>query len=292
MSRKRSWKKLLFLAVIAFVLFRICFAQAVLKSEASAKDKDADVYYRNQETGYVAIVEDDAELFTKESIWTFLEEMKALTEYGNVCVKTISQNTYYSSTDYANAYYDERFGETADGTVFLIDMDFRELVLTSEGRIKRDVTSALADSIMDNVYSYASEGRYDICCQEALEQVHRLLEGKKIAQPMKYICNAFLAIILSIVLNYGFVRHYSKKKKVKHPEFMLHTEEKIKVQGWKVVEKRHIAPTASSGSSGGSYRSSSHSSSYHSSGHSGSSHSSSHHSSSHSSHHSSGSHRF
>lgn len=277
-------KSALFLITILFMVLSKAFT-------------NAEVIYQNQETGFSAMIEDDAALFTDETKKVFTEEMISLTQYGNVCVKTVASNPMASSTDYANKYYDDTFGASADGTIFFIDMDHRELVLTSEGRVKKDVTSAFADSIMDNVYTYASEGKYEICCEKVFEQVQRLLEGKRIAEPMKYICNAFIAIILSILCNYGCVKLYTKKKKIEHPEFMLHTEEKFALTDLKVLDKKHYAAerTYSSRSSSSSYHShsSGHSSSYSSGYHSSGGHSSSYHSSGgYSSHHSSGSHRF
>lgn len=271
----------------------VCMMFSMLYTlECNAKE-----IYRNEETGYVAIVEDDAKLFKDDAIREFEKEMADLTRYGNVCVKTIEKNNKISATDYANDFYDDKFGEKADGTILLIDMDNREIVLTSEGRIKKDVTSGYADSIMDNVYGYASDGKYELCCKHAFLQVMRLLEGKRIAQPMKHICNGFIAIILAIIINYGFVKLYSRKKKDKNPEFLRNVSEKFKLNKLEVVDKKYYSSQQIDArtSSSGSYSSSS-SSSYHSSGHSHSYHSSSRSSSrsssSHSTRHSSGSHRF
>ncbi|MGN0317584.1 MAG: TPM domain-containing protein [Lachnospira sp.] len=171
---------------------------------------NAETMYENPDNGYVVVIEDDADLFTPEEEKELGEFLEEVTQYGNVAVKTITHNEY-SAKKYGNMYFDQLFGPHADGTILLIDMDNREIVLTSEGRVKKAVSSSSANSIMDNVYSYASSGEYYRCSVKTFEQVLNLLNGEKIARPMKYICNIFLAVICAVLINYWIVRKYSKE---------------------------------------------------------------------------------
>ena len=159
--------------------------------------------YVNPDTGYQTVIEDDAELLSEEEEAALQELLEEITAYGNVAFKTIDNN-YMSTENYARSYYKDMFG-TASGTLFLIDMDNRIIWIHSDGAVYKVITTAYANTITDNVYRYASDEEYFVCAQKAFEQMLSLLQGQKIAQPMKYISNGLLAIILALLLNYGVV---------------------------------------------------------------------------------------
>ena len=81
----------------------------------------------------------------------------------------------------------------------------RNLTLYSSGDNYDTITRTDANVITDNVYRYASQGDYCGAAENAFRQCLSLLEGRKIARPMKYINNALLSLILSILLMYGFI---------------------------------------------------------------------------------------
>lgn len=168
----------------------------------------AQILYTNSDTGYQVYIEDDAKLLSQEEIENLAQQMQGITAYGNAMFKTIDEN--YTSTDnFARAYYRECFG-TASGTMFLIDMDNRNIWIRNDGRISKIVTNAYSDTITDNCYRYASKGDYYGCAREAFSQIEALLNGQRIAQPMKYICNAFLAVIFSLLITLGLARLMSR----------------------------------------------------------------------------------
>ena len=167
--------------------------------------------YVNPDTGYQTVIEDDAELLSEEEEAALQELLEEITAYGNVAFKTIDNN-YMSTENYARSYYKDMFG-TASGTLFLIDMDNRIIWIHSDGAVYKVITTAYANTITDNVYRYASDEEYFVCAQKAFEQMLSLLQGQKIAQPMKYISNGLLAIILALLLNYGVVCVFAGAKK-------------------------------------------------------------------------------
>lgn len=178
----------------------------------------AEVLYTNHDTGYQVHIEDDAELLSQEERESLARQMQSITAYGDVLFKTISENN--TSTDsYARAYYRECFG-TGSGTMFLIDMDNRNIWIRNDGEISRIVTNAYSDTVTDNCYSYASRGDYYGCALEAFTEIQALLEGQRIAQPMKYICNAFLAVIFSLLLTLGLARLMSRSTAPRHSDLL------------------------------------------------------------------------
>lgn len=181
-------------------------------------DSEDTVVYTNEDNGYVVIIDDEAELLSDYEKRKLRSEMINITVYGNVAFKTIDSN-YTSTEDYIEEYYHNTFG-TDSGTVFLIDMDNRNIWIFSDGDIYKTITNSYADTITDNVYTYASDSEYYKCASKAFSQIHTLLRGKKIAQPMKYISNAFLAVITALILNYFIVKKASASKQTKTEELL------------------------------------------------------------------------
>ena len=156
--------------------------------------------YRNPDTGYQAIIRDDANLLTDEEENDLLGYMKPLTRYGHVMFASTSSNSKSAGT-YAKDTRIAQFGHVSS-TIFLIDMDNREVYIQSEGAINRVITSRIAYSITDNVYRYATNGSYYTCARNAFQQELTLLEGGRIAQPMKYISIALFSLIAAVYINF------------------------------------------------------------------------------------------
>lgn len=180
-------------------------------AEASESPATASVRWDNQETGYRIVIEDDADLLSEEEIQQLLLDMQGITDYGNAAFKSLSDNEY-STSYFAQNYYHQIFNQES-GTLFIIDMDNREIYIFSDGAIYRTITVSYANTITDNVYTYASDGDYYRCASKAFDQIQSLLSGQKIVQPMKYISNALLALILAALINYFLARILSGTSK-------------------------------------------------------------------------------
>ncbi len=169
------------------------------------------IYYVNPDTNYRIYIEDQAELLTEDQHLELSQAMQGITAYGSAAFLTTDSNAA-STESLARSYYMERFG-TASGTVFVIDMDNRNIWIHSDGAVYKVITSAYADTVTDNVYRYASNGDYYGCAREAFAEICALLEGQRIAQPMKYISNALLAMILALLANFGLVICFTRLRK-------------------------------------------------------------------------------
>jgi uncharacterized protein len=192
-------------------------ANSTLTSNTTSTDTDDTAavkyygtVYTNEKTGYSVIYEDDASLLSDSEAEQLIEVMKPITAYGGVAFKTITKNGYSSTSSYASSYYASKFGYDS-GTVFLIDMAKRNIYIHSNGAVYNTITNSYADVITDNVYKYASKSDYFTCASTAFQQEATLLAGRRISQPMKYISNALLALVIAILINYVIVRMVSKK---------------------------------------------------------------------------------
>ena len=210
------------------------------------------VFYTNQDTGYRVLVEDGAELLTEEERLELAREMQGITAYGSAAFVTVENNDF-STESFARDYYMDRFG-TDSGTVFVIDMDNRNIWIHSDGAVYRVVTTAYANTVADNVYRYASRGDYYECAKEAFGEIQALLDGQRIAQPMKYISNALLAMILALLANFGLVICFTRLRKPGGNAVLANIHRRFTYSEIRAVHthQSEIYDPVSSGSDGGS----------------------------------------
>ena len=158
-------------------------------------------------TGYEAVVSDAAGLLSDSEISSVLTTMYPITEYANVAFVTYeaSGSDGRSVLTKANIFGDRHFGSDPY-TVFMIDMRTRRLgIYSSKDVYKNLLSTAKANTITDNVYTYATRGEYAECAKEAFREILEIMEGRTINEPMKIISNIFLALICAILLTYMLI---------------------------------------------------------------------------------------
>lgn len=203
-------------------------------------------------SGFRASVNDEADLLTEEEEEKLLEEMKAALYYGNIGFLSVNENSS-TAAELARSYYISTFGET-DGSLFLIDMDNRKIFIFSGGKNYNVIRKSRADVIADNIYSYASKGQYYECASRAFSQIVTLLEGGRIAEPMRYIGNALLALLLALLVNFIIVNSLSRVKKVRTAELISVAERRVNVgtpRGRYTGETKKYDPIETSSGGGG-----------------------------------------
>ena len=204
---------------------------------------------------YRVVVEDGADLLSESEEEELAGFMQKITDYGNVAFVSVMENAS-SAGDYAGSCYRSLFG-TDSGTLFLIDMDNRKLWIHSDGAVYGVITTAYAETITDNVYRLASQEQYYECAREVYEQIFTLLQGQKIAQPMKYISNTLLAMILALLINFGLVCYFTKLRKPSEADMLRIIDKRMnctKPTATFTHKTKRYDPVESdsSGSSGGS----------------------------------------
>ena len=189
---------------IAFICIMACFL-----AMSTAAYAQGYIAYENTETGYYATIQDDEDLLSDSEEQQLAETMKEATEYCNAAFVTIGSNNYSSTRAFAEAYYESVFG-SSNGTLFIIDMDYRQLYVYTHGDASGRITSSKADTITDNIYRMASNGQYFECANEAFSEIGSILRGERISQPMKYINNILLALIIAMIVNFIIVKNASR----------------------------------------------------------------------------------
>ncbi len=242
-------------------LFALLVTFACVPVLADEYDGENYMYFESDESGYGAYVVDDARLLTEYDRGLLLQDMWEMLPYGNAIFLTLADNPYYDGSgnksaaakSYAEYYYSYYFPASENGVLFLIDMDTRILWITGAGELQRTITDSFANTITDNVYSYAVDEDYFTCGSKAFSQVVQVLRGQRIARPMKYICNAILALFISFFLNYYLAKRTSKTREASHSEILKNLNNTFSLSNIKLIktgETRKYSPR-SSGSSGG-----------------------------------------
>ena len=208
----------------------------------------------NKSTGYEAVLDDQADFLTDDQERALLDQMAPITAYGNAVLVCTDSHSYSSTENFAVNYFENRYGTHDDGVIFVIDMDCREIYLVTEGSTRKALNSARCNSITDNTYIYATESHdrdFYTCASETFSQVYTVLDGGKIAQPMKYICNALFAIMLALFFNYFVVMRLSARSP-KRNEIMQVSLRNLQscIHRYTYTSNKKCNPPGSSGGSG------------------------------------------
>ena len=209
--------------------------------------------YKNEETNYTAIIEDNANLLTAEERAKLFEEMKPLTKYGHTAFVSTDNNTSSVET-FADSYYHSHYG-TESGSIFMIDMSNRKIYIFSDGENYKHITSSKAYSITDNTYRYATNEDYYGCASLAFKQINTILDGGKIAEPMRYTSNIFIALTLALFFSFVYILGKSKMAKATDRTIVEGCTIDFKIGDTSAIKTGQHAvyspPSSSGGGSGG-----------------------------------------
>lgn len=110
-------------------------------------------------------VYDDAQLLTEGERNALNEEIAVLREKSDwniYAVSTVNAEGK-SATAYADDFFDMHSPEQEDGVVLLIDMDNREITISTCGEAVSYLTDKRIDSILDDAYYDVSNEAYEAC---------------------------------------------------------------------------------------------------------------------------------
>ena len=231
-------RKRFFAFILCLLLACTCFAFA------------AEHDYVNEKTNHWAHIEDYAGLFEDED--SILSKMEYVTDYASILVYTTDNNPNTTSA-MAKSLAQDKFGK-GSGVVFLIDMDNRYVYIHAHNNAYDVISERVSNTITDNVYDYASDKRYDDCAKVAVEQIYMKLSGKRIPEPMRYIGNFFLAIMIGIGLT-SVLACYSSRIQVSG-KTTKDVDVKITDKQRDIIDVKRVYRSSSSSSGGGGSRSS------------------------------------
>ncbi|MDL2236401.1 TPM domain-containing protein [Christensenellaceae bacterium OttesenSCG-928-K19] len=125
---------------------------------------------------------DNAQLFTAEEREALQSMIDAhVDEYDmDVVVLTISDNEGKSTRAYADDFYDDYgfgYGDDDAGVLFLIDMDSREIYISTAGRMIDILNDARIEELLDIQYEYVSMGKYYDAMDAAIVQTAAFIDA-------------------------------------------------------------------------------------------------------------------
>lgn len=208
----------------------------------------------NESSGYDYFIQDEANLFNRNEEAVLTNILYEISEFGHAGVITLDDDPSGNTERYAYDYMMEHY-RYKNAVLLIIDMDCRLITVWGNGDIQQRVQQ-YSTTITDNIYEYASDGNYFECAKEGLDEINAVLKGLKIAQPMKYLSNACLAIILALLIGYVVARRTSQAAKVSNAETQKSLFSKFTFKDPKAIytgSTKEYSPVQSSsgGSSGG-----------------------------------------
>ena len=222
---------------------------------------EAKELYENSDTGFLLYYEDHASFFDSKQQEKITNAMKPLTAYTNIAFVSLSSNPYHTAEKYAKNYVESKFSDTY-GALFLLDADpaSREIYIYCSRKTYKKITRSHCLSITDNIYQYASDNDdsndgFCLCAVKAFEQMNTILEGGRIAQPMKYVSNLFFALALALLFNFFIVRIVSRKHNPSRSQLLngIYTNYKMDNAHVEFVNQTKQYSPQSSGSGGGGH---------------------------------------
>ena len=209
---------------IPLLLLTMLVFSAIVVQPVFAVDMQHAETKKNEESGYSAIILDNADLLSTEEEEQLLEKMQNLTSYCSAVFVSSQESHLFDVESYAEQTLDDVCEQMdliwENTTLFIIDMYNRELCVTSGSAVAKIVPVSMANTITDNVYTYASAKNYEACAEKVFEQIGQLMEGQKIAQPMRFITAALLAVFAGLAIALILVRVRTKRLETSYSEMI------------------------------------------------------------------------
>lgn len=265
--RKRWKKSSAYLAILFLFIVNCLFAGVSVYAM-----QDGNVY-------------DDAQLLTESEIGALNEEIAILEELSgwNVYAVTTADAEGKSANAYADDFFDTHSPEQEDGVAVLIDMDNREIAISTSGEAIRYLTDERINYILDEAYSDISDARYKDCLGTMLDGVTKYYDAGiedgqynydvETGEISVYRSLTFFEIIIALALAVGagalvygiVVGKYRLKFDTYKYEFRNNSQVKLRIKEDRFINQtvthRRIPKQTNSGGGGGGAKSSVHTSS-------------------------------
>lgn len=168
----------IFIGLICFIIFGTISSYAVNSTNNYNSYYNSSAYENALESTKVVDntkkVYDYANLLTQDEEKDLYNDIKSFIDKYNMdmVIVTISENNKYSSMAYADDFYDYNgfgIGSSKSGILFLIDMDNRNMWISTTGNAINIYNDERIDNILDYTYKKISVKDYHGCAQEFIK---------------------------------------------------------------------------------------------------------------------------
>lgn len=226
----------------------------------------------NKSTGYGVYIEDYSDYLSDDEERKLAEEMKPITHYGNVMFFSYGdEQSRASISRTTEIFYLLHVGANKSGVVFSVNPT--DIYVYSEGAMYDIVTKSYAYTITDNIYKEAKDDNMYNCSVHCYSIIKDVIEGRKISQPMKYICNTLLALMCALLVCFVYIHKKSTIQFTSNNEIFASANKRFESRG---TQMKFLANTKiyspRSSSSGSGFHSGHHSGGFHGGGFHGGGH--------------------
>lgn len=204
---------------------------------------------------------DYANLFTAEEEDNLRYHANKFEKYAlSVVYLTIDDAEGKSAMECADEFYDDN-NFRQDGVLFLIDMDNREMYISTTGKSIDILTDEMLDGILDDSYMYASQGEYYECIEEMGRRTCLILENNinlplgihrtaLAVVPLAFIVSAIVLVIMLIFNNN--VAHVKHANSYMKSGFQVFNKDIVLQRSWdNVIRDYYKKETSTSHARGG-----------------------------------------
>lgn len=259
---------------LVIIMFSNSYATSTYYSDEATYTDDSSTYNSNTNSqkakANTPVVDatkkiyDYANLITKdeeEALYNKVQEF--INKYDmDMAIVTINSNPKSSSMAYADDFYDyNNFGKGTNktGLLFLIDMQNRNMWISTTGDAINIYTDSRINTILDYTYDKISNEDYNGCAEQFIDKASYfankgLTGGSKVVTVPKMICNSliFAGIVTIVFICIGLATHRKPKKKKEASNYItqpLKLSNKLDTFLDKHVSKVKIETSSSSGGS-------------------------------------------
>lgn len=259
---------------LVIIMFSNSYATSTYYSDEATYTDDSSTYNSNTNSqkakANTPVVDatkkiyDYANLITKdeeEALYNKVQEF--INKYDmDMAIVTINSNPKSSSMAYADDFYDyNNFGKGTNktGLLFLIDMQNRNMWISTTGDAINIYTDSRINTILDYTYDKISNEDYNGCAEQFIDKASYfankgLTGGSKVVTVPKMICNSliFAGLVTIFFICIGLATHRKPKKKKEASNYItqpLKLSNKLDTFLDKHVSKVKIETSSSSGGS-------------------------------------------
>ena len=201
-------------------------------------------------------VMDDAGMLTEAEIDKLEQDMLPVTAFYPVAFVTTNDTGHTSAESYSRRVYNQIF-DSDGGVLFLIDFDTtdsdgRQLYIRVTNRSDK-LSVAKCNTITDNVYTYARDGKYYECARRTFAQITDVLDDRAVPQPMKHMSNLLIAVCAALYIVFTTANSRTRIKKPGEVYLLdKNISKSVKLEnGSRQLIKRYKHRNASSSGGGG-----------------------------------------
>lgn len=257
MKTKRVLCAVCALMFVLAVLFPITASSLSLKEEWDAQEALEAYTYTNPETGFQARILDRYGLLSTEEKDRLLEEMKPLTEYGNIGFSSYESSGSGDDNEADSQAKDaknELFYEKSNRAVFVVGrikeqddsgirVPARREALYCDGAFSKRINHKESEEILDDAEPLVENDQYYSAASKVFRQMTELAGEGVAHESFRYLSYSAISLVLGLIIaiSFSFLTHFNPG--IRKPEDVTYVpsqQSTLKITKNHLIFKRRI----------------------------------------------------